>query len=70
MIDGKKGSWTQVTCAPKRELSSVITPENIAERLVEDMREFLDSAGWYHERGIPWRRGYLLYGKSFQYDIV
>jgi chaperone BCS1 len=29
---------------------------------VADVRDFLASAQWYYDRGIPYRRGYLLYG--------
>ena len=32
------------------------------QALLEDAREFLNSETWYTERGIPYRRGYLLYG--------
>ena len=32
------------------------------EALLEDAREFLASEAWYTERGIPYRRGYLLHG--------
>ena len=28
--------------------------------LLEDARDFLQSKEWYSERGIPFRRGYLL----------
>ena len=33
-----------------------------AEALLADAREFLESERWYTERGIPYRRGYLLWG--------
>lgn len=64
MIDSKDGGkWTQVALRSKRPIASVITSNNIAEDVAKDMREFLDSESWYTNRGIPWRRGYLLYGK-------
>ena len=46
----------------RRPLNSVILDEGIAENIVKDINEWQDSAGWYRERGIPYRRGYLLYG--------
>ncbi|CAK9437345.1 uncharacterized protein LODBEIA_P17230 [Lodderomyces beijingensis] len=46
----------------KRLLGSVILDQGIAEDVVEDVRDFLTSGDWYHKRGIPYRRGYLLYG--------
>ncbi|KAH8083503.1 P-loop containing nucleoside triphosphate hydrolase protein [Filobasidium floriforme] len=65
MIDSKDGGkWTQVALRSKRPIASVITSNNIAEDVAKDMREFLDSESWYTNRGIPWRRGYLLYGAA------
>lgn len=46
----------------KRTLDSVVLETGIKESLVSDVREFLDSGQWYQDRGIPYRRGYLLYG--------
>ena len=45
-----------------RELSSVILAQGVKEGLVSDMQHFLDRGKWYAERGIPYRRGYLLHG--------
>lgn len=46
----------------KRTLDSVILEAGVRETLVADVREFLDSGQWYQDRGIPYRRGYLLHG--------
>ncbi|XP_047935590.2 mitochondrial chaperone BCS1 isoform X2 [Anser cygnoides] len=46
----------------RRPLSSVVLEEGVSERLVQDVKEFIDNPKWYSERGIPYRRGYLLYG--------
>uniref|UniRef100_A0A8V0ZJ37 Mitochondrial chaperone BCS1 n=1 Tax=Gallus gallus TaxID=9031 RepID=A0A8V0ZJ37_CHICK len=46
----------------RRPLSSVVLEKGVSERLVEDVKEFIDNPKWYIERGIPYRRGYLLYG--------
>ena len=46
----------------KRPIESVILDEGIKERIVEDVQDFLSSGKWYCDRGIPYRRGYLLYG--------
>ena len=59
---------------PGRPISSVILPScssakkykgdvfDQATAVLEDCREFLESEAWYVERGIPYRRGYLLHG--------
>lgn len=46
----------------KRPVSSVILDKGISEMALNDIREFCKSSGWYSERGIPYRRGYLLHG--------
>jgi chaperone BCS1 len=35
---------------------------DIAEKVIEDMKHFMNSAEWYQSKGVPYRRGYLLYG--------
>ncbi|KAI5962534.1 BCS1 [Candida pseudojiufengensis] len=46
----------------KRLIGSVILDKGIAETILDDVKDFLISGEWYHKRGIPYRRGYLLYG--------
>ncbi|CUM52896.1 unnamed protein product [Debaryomyces tyrocola] len=46
----------------KRMLGSVILDQGIGESILDDVKDFLTSGDWYHKRGIPYRRGYLLYG--------
>lgn len=45
-----------------RPLSSVILDEGVIENILKDIHDFVDDQSWYLERGIPYRRGYLLYG--------
>jgi len=56
------GYWELVGRQRPRSLQSVIMADRIAERLLADIREFQGEASWYAELGIPYRRGYLLYG--------
>lgn len=56
------GDWTLSTGMPMRPLSSIILPNGVTEHIVDDLQTFLDSEKWYAKRGIPYRRGYLLYG--------
>lgn len=46
----------------RRPLDSVVLDTGIGERIVNDCKEFIQNPGWYSERGIPYRRGYLLHG--------
>jgi len=56
---GNRG-WCYVGLVPNRSVSSVIGPE--VDSIAADLREFLDSRAWYEGRGIPYKRGYLMYG--------
>ncbi|PVU93536.1 hypothetical protein BB561_003210 [Smittium simulii] len=46
----------------KRVLSSVVLDNNISEDILSDVKDFIKNGKWYEERGIPYRRGYMLYG--------
>ncbi|CEF62376.1 Mitochondrial chaperone BCS1 [Strongyloides ratti] len=46
----------------KRPLDSVILEDNLSKKIHDDLEEFIKSGSWYTDRGIPYRRGYLLYG--------
>jgi chaperone BCS1 len=54
--------WTLTGRNQPRSLESVILADHIGERIQKDIRQFQQSAGWYHRLGIPYRRGYLLCG--------
>lgn len=43
-------------------MDSVIIPPKMKQFLLTDAEDFLGSEQWYSQRGIPWQRGYLLYG--------
>ncbi|XP_077987966.1 mitochondrial chaperone BCS1-like [Glandiceps talaboti] len=46
----------------KRPFNSVVLDAGISERILDDVKEFIQDPKWYTDRGIPYRRGYLLYG--------
>merc|ERR1719228_617314 len=46
----------------RRPLSSVVLDAGVTENIVADVKEFMMSEQWYRDRGIPYRRGYLLHG--------
>lgn len=46
----------------RRPFDSVILEEGLAEKIRDDIQEFIDTREWYLDRGIPYRRGYLLFG--------
>jgi chaperone BCS1 len=58
---GEHGSWNMAQARVRRPIHTVILDSKHLA-LVTDAREFLGSETWYAERGIPWRRGFLLHG--------
>ncbi|KAK0444217.1 uncharacterized protein EV420DRAFT_1574822 [Desarmillaria tabescens] len=61
-VSDVNNSWRHVGCRAKRSMNSIILEPGVKDLLLEDARDFLESKNWYAERGIPFRRGYLLYG--------
>ncbi|XP_043284335.1 mitochondrial chaperone BCS1 [Venturia canescens] len=63
MYTAMGSEWRQFGHArKKRPLDSVVLDTGVADRIITDCREFIDNPGWYSDRGIPYRRGYLLHG--------
>ena len=56
------GCWLRNDTRQMRALSTVILPGNTAQEIAADVGDFLNAQPWYAERGIPYRRGYLLHG--------
>lgn len=55
--------WRQFGYPRKRRpIMSVILDQGLSDKIVSDVREFISNSQWYMNRGIPYRRGYLLYG--------
>lgn len=56
------GYWQNIGYKAPRSIESVVLPDEMLPRVVSDIDDFLVSRDWYQERGVPYRRGYLLYG--------
>jgi len=55
-------TWVLVRKQSIRSMASVILEDGMASKMLEDIEAFKKAQPWYQERGIPYRRGYLLYG--------
>ncbi|KFY34768.1 hypothetical protein V494_06487 [Pseudogymnoascus sp. VKM F-4513 (FW-928)] len=57
-------AWVRSTARVSRPMSTVVMDESVKADLLADMRDYLHphTQRWYWNRGIPYRRGYLLYG--------
>eukprot|EP01130_Rhizamoeba_saxonica_P018674 TRINITY_DN9421_c0_g1_i1.p1 TRINITY_DN9421_c0_g1~~TRINITY_DN9421_c0_g1_i1.p1 ORF type:complete len:447 (-),score=74.59 TRINITY_DN9421_c0_g1_i1:183-1328(-) len=57
------GNWEKMGVRESRPLHSVILEKSVKDKLISDIEEFLyNSRSWYQGLGLPYRRGYLLYG--------
>ena len=54
--------WNAMGALQGRGLDSVLCDDDRLTAIATDLRRFLSAQDWYLQRGIPWRRGYLLYG--------
>lgn len=57
-------TWQRMMARVSRPFSTVILNEQVKQDLIDDVTDYLNPATrrWYANRGIPYRRGYLLYG--------
>lgn len=60
----QESKWREITLQPRRGLDSIILDDNCGEKIYQDVCKFFDRANWYKEMGIPYRRGYLLFGPT------
>jgi mitochondrial chaperone BCS1 len=56
------GEWLRVDGIARRKVETVILPEGVMERMVEDLNVFLHAKDRYRFFGIPYHRGYGLFG--------
>ncbi|KAH6608803.1 mitochondrial chaperone bcs1 [Trichoderma cornu-damae] len=61
---GGEPYWQRSMSRPNRPFSTVILDEKLKQDLIDDAADYLNPATrrWYANRGIPYRRGYLLHG--------
>ncbi|KKY36754.1 putative mitochondrial chaperone bcs1 [Diaporthe ampelina] len=57
-------AWQRCLARASRPFSTVILNDKVKQDLINDVQDYLNPATrrWYSNRGIPYRRGYLLYG--------
>jgi len=61
-VGDQHAQWQRTTVRPIRPMESVILEDDLTEKLLNDVQNYLSKESWYAARGIPYRRGYLLYG--------
>ncbi|RPA89760.1 hypothetical protein L873DRAFT_1720560 [Choiromyces venosus 120613-1] len=61
---GSPPTWARCLARPSRPLATVVLEHRQKEMFVDDIKDYLKpgTQKWYSDRGIPYRRGYLLHG--------
>lgn len=54
--------WEAAGDIPRRALDTILIDDDRVQRVLADMRWSYAAQDWYAQRGVPWRRGYLLFG--------
>ncbi|KAF8581519.1 P-loop containing nucleoside triphosphate hydrolase protein [Ramaria rubella] len=54
--------WYRTSTRKKRPLRSIVLEPEVKNMILDDAKDFLSTEKWYTDRGIPYRRGYLLHG--------
>ena len=54
--------WRMQSRKPSRNRDTLLLADGVGEAVIDDAKRFIMEQAWYRERGIPWRRGYMLYG--------
>lgn len=62
LADTSYAGWRFNGARQKRPMSSIVLQPGVKDMLLADCKDFMSSEEWYAERGIPFRRGYLLHG--------
>ncbi|KAK6857588.1 hypothetical protein PG995_006415 [Apiospora arundinis] len=63
IFENNNDHWRHKEAKRIRPLSTIIMNQKAKTTLISDARTFVESQRWYSSRGIPHRRGYLLYGR-------
>ena len=58
----KEVKWEELHVKTNKRLSNTIVNETVEKELVQDVKWFMGSEEWYNDKGIPWKRGYIMHG--------
>lgn len=57
------GYWASIMSLRKRPLKSVMAAGDLKNKLLKDVEDFLANKQWYHDRGLPHKKTFILHGK-------
>ena len=63
-VNDQNGWWSRVRLSPLRSASSLFLRQGLFNEIHADSIKFLEDSDRYYDRGLPYRRGYLLHGPA------
>jgi len=54
--------WNEMFSRTNKNVSNTIVSKEVQSEFYEDVHQFMNNSKWYAEKGIPYKRGYLLHG--------
>lgn len=65
IFEHRDGFWKKLNARDIRPIHTVVMKEEVKKALLDDIQSYLDpeTQAWYASRGLPYRRGYLLFGR-------
>ena len=54
--------WKEYSTKTSKNLDNTIVSNEVKETFYDDMKKFIESESFYAERGLPYKRGYILHG--------
>lgn len=63
-VNDANGWWARVRLSPLRSSKSLFLRQGLFSEMLEDATRFLTGPERYYDRGLPYRRGYLLHGPA------
>jgi ATP-dependent 26S proteasome regulatory subunit len=55
--------WKEYSTRTSKNINNTIVSEEVQENFYDDIEKFVNDESFYSERGLPYKRGYILYGE-------
>jgi len=55
-------NWEETKCQTNKNCKNTIVSKKVEQEFFDDVKWFLNNESWYFEKGLPYKRGYILYG--------
>ncbi|TET43245.1 MAG: AAA family ATPase [Dehalococcoidia bacterium] len=63
-VNDRWGNWGVVRLLERRSGESLFLSRGLFEEILDDATTFFGGVEWYRDRGLPYRRGHLLFGPA------